>query len=75
VPLASGPAPPCMGLVSETSVPDAEIPPFSWLIRHFAYPQLPDAVRNSGAYRPGPDGYIKDRDEILQTAIEGVTDQ
>ena len=27
------------------------------------------------AYRPGADGYIKDRDEILQTAIEGVTDR
>src|SRR5215204_3615195 len=27
------------------------------------------------AYRPGADGYIKGRDEILQTAIEGVTDR
>ena len=27
------------------------------------------------AYRPGADGYIKSRDEILQTVIEGVTDQ
>ena len=27
------------------------------------------------AYRPGADGYIKGRDEILQTVIEGVTDQ
>jgi len=27
------------------------------------------------AYRPSADGYIKGRDEILQTVIEGVTDQ
>ena len=27
------------------------------------------------AYRPGADGYIKGRDEILQTAIEGATDR
>jgi hypothetical protein len=27
------------------------------------------------AYRPGADGYIKSRDTILQTAIEGATDQ
>lgn len=27
------------------------------------------------AYRPGAGGYIKTRDTILQTVIEGVTDQ
>ena len=27
------------------------------------------------AYRPGHDGYIKGRDEILETVIEGVTDR
>jgi hypothetical protein len=27
------------------------------------------------AYRPGADGYIKSRDTVLQTVIEGVTDQ
>ena len=27
------------------------------------------------AYHPSADGYIKGRDEILQTVIEGVTDR
>jgi hypothetical protein len=50
-------------------------------IRALALEDLQELLRGqwsdvSGiAYRPIGDGYIKGRDEILQTVIEGVTDQ
>ena len=51
------------------------------VIRALALEDLQELLRGQWsdvteiAYRPGADGYIKDRDTILQTVIEGVTDR
>ncbi len=51
------------------------------LIRALALDDLQEHLRGRWsdvteiAYRPGADGYIKTKDEVLQTVIEGVTDQ